>query len=62
MGETAVHKIANIDLAPLEDNLSAWRKIIALLVLALALVGGSAGVMTFHSHQAVACSNNHGGC
>jgi hypothetical protein len=53
-----VHKIANIDLTPLEDNLSVWRKIIAIVVLALALVGGSTVAMTVHSHQATACSNN----
>jgi hypothetical protein len=53
-----VHKIANIDLTPLEDNLSVWRKIIAIVVLALALAGGSTVAMTIHSHQATACSNN----
>jgi hypothetical protein len=36
------------------------KKLIALAVLALALVGGTAVVMTVHSHQAVACQNN--GC
>ena len=53
-----MHKIANIDLTPLEDNLSAWRTIIAIVVLVLALVGGSTVAMTVHSHQTVACSNN----
>jgi hypothetical protein len=55
-----MHKIANIDLTPLEDNLSAWRKIVALVALTLALVGGSAVAMTVHSHQAIACSHNNG--
>jgi hypothetical protein len=53
-----VNKIANIDLTPLEDKLSVWRKIIALVVLALALVGGSTVAMTVRSHQAIACSIN----
>jgi hypothetical protein len=61
LGRNTVHKIANIDLTPLEDNLSACRKIITLVVLALALVGGSAVAMTVHSHQAISCSN-HDGC
>jgi hypothetical protein len=54
-----VHKIANIDLTPLEDNLSALRKITALVVLVLALAGGSTVAMTVHSHQTIACSNNN---
>jgi hypothetical protein len=57
-GRNTVHKIANIDLTPLEDNLSVWRKIIAIGVLALALVGGPTVAMTVHSHQTIACSNN----
>jgi hypothetical protein len=59
-GRNTMHKIANIDLTPLEDNLSVWRKIIAIVILALALVGGSTVAMTVHSHQAIACNNNHG--
>jgi len=55
-----VHKIANINLTPLEDNLSVWRKIVAIVVLGLALVGGPTVAMKVYSHQAIACTHNDG--
>jgi hypothetical protein len=60
LGDNTVHKIANINLTPLENNLSVWRKIVAIVVLALALVGGPAVAMKVHSHQAIACTHNDG--
>jgi hypothetical protein len=60
LGGNTVHKIAKIDLTPLENNLSVWRKIVAIVVLGLALVGGPAVAMKVHSHQAIACTHNDG--